>query len=97
LTASASFVRCEIKRRSNWPKVASTCAIASPAGVDVSTAQSKATSAQLSFCAVAISAEKSSIERESRSSFATTSAFASPASSARSASCTPGRLMSLAE
>jgi hypothetical protein len=42
--------------------VASTCAIASPAGVEVSTAQSSATSAQLSFCAVAISAAKSSIE-----------------------------------
>jgi hypothetical protein len=41
------------------------------------------------FCAVAISVAKSSIERDSRSSFAATSAFASPASSVRSVSCTP--------
>jgi hypothetical protein len=39
LTAIASLVRCEIKRRSNCPDVASTCAIDSPAGVEVSTAQ----------------------------------------------------------
>jgi hypothetical protein len=71
--------------------VASTCAIASPAGAEVSTAQSSATSARLCFCAVAINPVKWIIERESRSSFATTSAFASPASSARKASCTAGR------
>src|SRR5262249_59070539 len=41
--ASASLVRWPISRRSNWPNVARTCAIASPAGVDVSTAQSSAT------------------------------------------------------
>jgi hypothetical protein len=43
LTASASLVRCAISRRS--AKVASMFAIASPVGVDVSTAQSSATSA----------------------------------------------------
>ena len=52
-TASASFVRCEISRRSNCAKVASMFAIASPLGVEVSTAQSSATSAQCCFCAVA--------------------------------------------
>src|SRR4051794_17882936 len=71
-------------------------AIASPVGVEVSTAQSSATSAQLCFCAVPISAVKSIIERESRSSFATTSAEACPASRTRKASCTPGRFMSFA-
>ena len=40
-TASASLVRCEISRRSNCANVASMFAIASPAGVDVSTATSK--------------------------------------------------------
>jgi hypothetical protein len=54
-------------------KVASTCAIASPAGVVVSTAQSSATSAQPCFCALAMRPAKSTIERESRSSFAATS------------------------
>jgi integrase len=44
-TAGASRVRCEISRRSNCANVASTFAIASPAGVVVSTAQSSATSA----------------------------------------------------
>jgi hypothetical protein len=77
--------------------VVSTCAIASPAGVEVSTAQSSATSAQFCFCATCITFAKSSIERESRSSFATTSADASPRSSVRSASSTPGRFKSLAE
>jgi hypothetical protein len=47
LTASASFVRCEINLRSNCANVASMFAIASPAGVVVSTARSRATSAQL--------------------------------------------------
>ena len=84
-TASASRVRCEINLRSNCANVASTFAIASPAGVVVSTAQSSATSAQPCFCAVAISVVKSIIERESRSSFAATSAFASPSSNAGSA------------
>ena len=51
-TASASFVRCEISRRSNSENVASMLAIASPLGVDVSTATSSATSAQSSSNAV---------------------------------------------
>jgi hypothetical protein len=58
-TAGALRVRCEISRRSNCAKTASTFAIASPAGVVVSTAQSSATSAHPCFCAFAISAVKS--------------------------------------
>ena len=53
-------------------------AIASPLGVEVSTATSSANSAQCSLVALAISLEKSSIERESRSSFATTRAEPRP-------------------
>jgi hypothetical protein len=46
--AMPSFVHCEIKRRSSWAKVASTWAMASPPGVEVST-QSSATSDQPCF------------------------------------------------
>jgi hypothetical protein len=66
LTARGSLVRWLISRRSNCPKVASTCAIASPAGVEVSTAQSSATSAQFWFCAVAICAAKSVFAHQPR-------------------------------
>jgi hypothetical protein len=45
LTASASRCALRDQRRSNWAKVASMFAIASPVGVEVSTAQSSATSA----------------------------------------------------
>jgi hypothetical protein len=75
-----SCVRCEIKRRSSCANVATIDAIASPVGVEVSTLQSSATSAQDCFCAVAISFVKSSKLLERLSSFATTSAFASPTS-----------------
>jgi hypothetical protein len=51
--ASASLVRCEIERRSQGAKVASRVALASSAGVVVAGAQSRATSAQPCFCAVA--------------------------------------------
>jgi hypothetical protein len=49
LSASAAFVRSATSRRSNCANVAGTIAIASPAGVVVSTAQSSATSAQFCF------------------------------------------------
>jgi hypothetical protein len=55
-------------------------AIASPLAVDVSTWTFKAITPLPCRSAFAISPAKSSSERESRSSFATTSASASPAS-----------------
>ena len=72
LIARASFVRWPINRRSNYAKVASMFAIASPLAVDVSTWTSNAITPQPCRCAFAISPAKSSCERESRSSFATT-------------------------
>jgi len=80
LSASACRVRCEISPRSNWAKLASTFTTASPAGVLVSSAQSRATSAQPCFCALATRQASSSSEREGVSSFLARSAFASPSS-----------------
>ena len=61
--------RCQSRRegdRALRTKVATIEAIASPVGVEVSTLQSSATSAQLCFCAVAIKRVKSSSERLAR-------------------------------
>jgi len=89
-TASASFVRWPISRRSNWVNVASTLAMSSPEG-DVSTPRSSATRFQPRLRLRSMRAAKWSSERESRSSFETTRAAASPPSRACSAACSPGR------
>jgi hypothetical protein len=90
-TASASRIRCEINRRSRCAKVAITCAMASPPGVEVSTWQSNATSAQFFFWAVAINPVKSIIDLDNRSNFDATRPLASPAFSTSSAARMPGR------
>ena len=82
-------MRWPISRRSNCAKTASTLAIASPAGVVVSTAQSSATSAHPCFLALPIRAVKSIIERDSRSNLATTIPFARPSRSPSATIKTP--------
>jgi hypothetical protein len=92
--ASASRVRCPMRLRSSCANVAMTLAIASPAGVVVSTAQSRATSAQPSRRACSMRAAKSITDRDRRSSFATTSAPLLLALSFETAAWMGGRLRS---
>jgi len=95
LTASADFVRSPMSRRSNWAKVASIAAIASPAGVEVSTLRSSAMSAQRSLLARSISPAKSTSDRLRRSSFETTNVSALRWRRASNAASMPGRWRSL--
>ena len=80
-----------MSRRSNCEKLATELAIISPAGVVVSTPRSIATSAHPFFHDLSMSRVKSVMERDSRSSLATTSASASPFSTASRALASAGR------
>lgn len=94
-TASASFVRCPMIRRSHWATDISTLATSSPFGVVVSMPKSRTTIRQPLRRARSMSVAKSTIERDSRSSIATTRTPSSARSTSRSASARAGRRRSV--
>jgi hypothetical protein len=91
-TASASLVRSPMRRRSNSANVAKVWASSSPDGVVVSRSRSSRIRLQPRARLRSMRSAKSGRLRLSRSSFATTKAWARPPSTASSAAASPGRV-----